>query len=409
MRYDCVIIGGGLTGLTCGVALQKAGKKVAIVTAGQSTLHFNSGSLDLLGRDERGQAVANPLAAIKSLSDSHPYHKVEDVAATAQEAAALLSEAGLEAAGEARANHYRMSPMGVIKLTWLTLGGMVTSPEADRLPWRKVSLVNVKGFLDIPMEFLADNTAKMGAEVERMDFTTPELELARRSPSEMRATNVEKVLERGDNLRKMIQAIGQLHPTGDVVMLPAFLGSAKDLGAQLGREIRFVATLPPSVPGVQMQTALRRHFQRLGGTFFQSDTARGGVWAKGRTKSVATANLAAERMEADSFVLATGSFQSRGLMSNYEGVYEPIFGLNVEADANRANWTRAYFFDEQPYMSYGVRTDCHLHALKDGQPVGNLWAAGSVLCGNNAVKLMSRGGVEMLTAIQTAKNILNRR
>ena len=41
MRYDTIIIGGGLSGLTCGIALAKGGQRVAVIGAGQSTLHFN--------------------------------------------------------------------------------------------------------------------------------------------------------------------------------------------------------------------------------------------------------------------------------------------------------------------------------------------------------------------------------
>src|SRR3712207_8314437 len=92
MKFDTIIIGGGLTGFTCALTLAKAGQNTALITAGQSTLHFNSGSIDLLGYDEQGQIVDQPLTAIAHLSSEHPYHKVGDVAKLAAEAQALLAE-----------------------------------------------------------------------------------------------------------------------------------------------------------------------------------------------------------------------------------------------------------------------------------------------------------------------------
>ena len=48
MRYDAVIIGGGLAGLTAGISLQKAGKSTAIVSTGQNALYFFSGTFESL-------------------------------------------------------------------------------------------------------------------------------------------------------------------------------------------------------------------------------------------------------------------------------------------------------------------------------------------------------------------------
>ena len=96
MKFDTVIIGGGLSGLACGIRLQKKGVKCAIISVGQSALHFSSGSFELLNRLPDGTAVENPVEAAAKLDASHPYKKIGDFAKYASEAKQLLADSGVE-------------------------------------------------------------------------------------------------------------------------------------------------------------------------------------------------------------------------------------------------------------------------------------------------------------------------
>ena len=69
--------------MACGIRLAEAGRSCAIVSQGQSALHFSSGSFDLLGRLPDGQAVTDPLAGIAALEESDPQHPYALIGAAA--------------------------------------------------------------------------------------------------------------------------------------------------------------------------------------------------------------------------------------------------------------------------------------------------------------------------------------
>jgi glycerol-3-phosphate dehydrogenase subunit B len=57
-------------------------------------------------------------------------------------------------------------------------------------------------------------------------------------------------------------------------------------------------------------------------------------------------------------------------------------------------------------MSFGVLSDDRFRVLKDGVPVQNLYAAGSLLGGCNPVKEGSGAGIAMITALYVSDLIL---
>ena len=412
MRMDTVIMGGGLSGLTCGIALAKRGQRVTIVAGGQSTLMFNGGSMELLGNVD-GKDVTAPLEAISTLPQSHPYSKIgaERLADIADEAKQLLADAGIEMEGNADANHWRITPMGIAKPAWLTLSENLRIDDLDNLPAKRVALMCIRGFFDQPNGMLAQGLRNLGFDVQSIEFTTDDITSLRRSPSEMRATSLAKHLVSNNALQRVADQINALAADVDLVVLPSVLGQTdgndfKTLQGMCNKPLRLVATLPPAVAGMRMHTLLRHYFKMLGGNYLTGDNAIGGSFEGDKLLNVTTAKLDGMPLRANNFVLATGSFVSRGLAANYERVFEPIFDLDVDADADREQWTRFGVMEPQAYFRYGVATDSSLHCLKQGKPITNLHAIGSILSGHDAIKMGDGTGVSLLTALAVARNIL---
>ncbi len=414
MKFDTIIIGGGLSGLTCGIALARKGHRVAIVAGGQNTLHYFGGSMELLGTDGHGNEVARPLEAIDGLTPSHPYRKIgtEAVARLAGQAKSLLADAGIKTVGDATANHYRITPMGVTKPAWLTLERMATASEPDRLPWQRATLINLEGFIDYPIDFVAHGLRQLGCEVTVADVALDVLRKARRSATEMRATSLARVLGGSKAVWQLAQAIN--HATEgsnpDAVLMPAVLGLDTDdvvdeLMAQVQHPLRMLATLPPAVTGVRLTAALKHYFQMLGGRFMLGDTACRAAIDGDRVTAIHTTKLQDMPLQADTFVMATGSFMSRGLESDFERIYEPLLGLDIDAPASRERWSHYGVMGDQPYMSAGVATDTHFHPLRQGRPMGNVYAIGQLLAGHNPLVMADGTGVSMLTALAVAQAI----
>ena len=55
---------------------------------------------------------------------------------------------------------------------------------------------------------------------------------------------------------------------------------------------------------------------------------------------------------------------SHGIRSNYAGVYEPVFKLDVDAAKKRDDWSVTNAFEAQPYMEFGVHTDKDFHVTR---------------------------------------------
>ena len=372
MKFDTVIIGGGLAGLVAGISLQQAGQKVAIISTGQNALHFFSGSF-------------------------------ESVEAPTDRMADLFTQAGIRL-------HYRegvrLMPLGTFQPATLSLEDISLFPSPQFA--RKALIINFTGYHDFFSSFLAEGLGKQGIESRIHFLDLPELEKIQQSPSEMRSVQIARTMDR--IWERVVQQISGLIQDEDAVVLPQVFG-LKDasipglIRQKLPVQVVFAGTLPPSVPGIRTQMLLKRRYELLGGTYLMGDEALRAHIHDGVVHSIVTRNLDSHYVEAGHFILATGAFFSKGLKTNPFTVFEPVFGLDVDYDPDRNNWYDPRFSADQPYMQYGVKTDAALHGILKEKPLKNLYVIGSILGGTHP-DLGSGAGLAVRSALAAADQIL---
>ena len=264
MKFDTIIIGGGLCGLTAGIELSRKGQKCLIVSSGQSALHFFSGSFELCSLSD------NPYDAMSSFDETHPYSRIgiERVRDLAAEVKPFFKEVGITLKGAKNANHWRITPLGILKRAWLTMDEYATIPSDGKVQWKKVALLNIDGFLDFHPSCIAGGLSEIGIDTVVKIISMPELERLRNNPTEMRSTNIAKTLT-GDLINVMAARINEYAKDVDAVFMPAVVGldgcsEVVRLKEYVDRPLHFISTLPPSVPGIRLQLMLKRHLHARG-------------------------------------------------------------------------------------------------------------------------------------------------
>ncbi|WP_323880547.1 glycerol-3-phosphate dehydrogenase subunit GlpB [Aeromonas caviae] len=422
MKFDSIVIGGGMAGLSAALRLAEADQKTLLMASGQSALHFSSGSVDLLESDGDPRAA---LPAFMAAHPDHPYSKVgmQNIEGSLADLQRHCAEEGLPLMRQER-NHQRLTPIGTLKSTWLspdTCACMTDAPAPDA-----ILLATLEGFRDFHPALAAANLATHArfahSRILTGEIRLPQLAQFSRNPHEFRSADIARLFDKqgpgqqdlladlAREISRMVQGCGV--PGCRHIVLPACLSLGlvgprlSELERRTGCTIKEVATMPPSLIGMRMQEALKRRFMALGGTFLTSERVLGARYDGDKVIGVHSQHGEDQLFEADHFVLASGSFFSRGLESRLGGIREPIFDADVLSLAERDAWAGRRLFDHHPFMGFGVKTDERLRVLRGGRPLTNLYGAGSVLAHYDPIKEGSGSGVAVATGWQAAGHIL---
>ena len=420
MKYDTLVIGGGLAGLTAGIRCGEAGLNVAVVSTGESALAFSSGSVDVLGMNaDTGQTIRHPFQALESLTERHPEHPYAAIGSQNVNRAmdwfrGQVAEAGqaLITADNEAENHWRLTAAGALRPTWLS------QPTSGMLPWdisplRRVVFASFTGFLDFMPE-LAVAGLKTCQAFENVRVSSLNINLSLEhgcgsTADTMRAPQLARAIGESDVdliASVLLEKVGD----ADLVAMPACLSCGRQnwldiLRKRTGLNIVEVATLPPSVHGIDLLSRLRNRLTALGGFYVPALPVQDGIVEDGRVISVRSADDT--MLYADHFILASGSFFSKGLHSQQQRVSEPVFGLDLAVPGEFSEKTfiagRGHGFNRA-----GVTFNEQLQPSVKGLTVSNLYVAGAVLAGSDPVKEGSGGGVAVSSGWHAAEAVIKK-
>ncbi|MCW9699806.1 glycerol-3-phosphate dehydrogenase subunit GlpB [Avibacterium sp. 20-129] len=426
MKFDVIIIGGGLAGLTCGIALQQQGKHCAIINNGQAAMDFSSGSLDLLSQLPDGSAVENFVESYPQFAQQLPHHPYsllgqEQVIAKAQAFEQFAQSLNLALIGSYKENHFRVTPLGGLRRTWLSADSVPTLPLSQTAyPHKHIAVLGIEGYHDFQPQLLADNLKQnpqfAHCEVKIGYLSIPQLDELRTNAREFRSVNISQVLEYKLAFSELVQEIKQAANGASAVFLPACFGIEnqaffQSLKQASGLNLYELPTLPPSLLGMRQRKNLRAKFEKLGGMMLNGDKALRADIAEQQVKALYSQLHQDDALYADHFVLASGHYFSSGIVAEFERIREPIFDLDIVGNGdfdndNRLSWTKDRFSAPQPYQSAGVKINAKCQVQKCGEILTNLYAVGSVIGGYNNLELGCSSGVAVVTALTVAEQIL---
>ena len=413
IESDVLVVGGGLAGLTSALSAARAGADVRLVSYKQSTLRNASGLVDLLGYTPDGDGpLIDPYGAIPGLPAEHPYRTVG--VETVREAMALFDEVVPEyRGGHTDKNALLPTHGGTIKPTARYPAGASAGLASDT---RDALLVGFESMVDFDAEHAAAHLRAAGVPFDVRGVTI-------RFPGDLRAdakvtryaklldTNAEVPVRGRDRpIRDALAERVNVELDGERrVGFPAVLGDDEAAAVRAALSERVHADVfevpmgPPSLPGLRLEDALFAALDEAGAGIETGNPVVGfdaDDDGEGRVERVYVEKHGARiPYAADQYVLATGGLVGKGIGSDRERVYEPVFDCHVPHPEDRYDWFENEAFGDHPFARFGVRTDEALRPTASDGTVEfeNLRAAGSVIGGYDFAAEKSGSGVSIAT------------
>ncbi len=431
MNYDVIVIGSGVAGYSAAIKCLEHGMKTAVVSSGQSALHFSSGSIDLLSHSPRThQAINNPWEEIEMLGEvlpEHPYAKLgsKKIKVAMEWYQTMMNRAGLSLTPTiSQNNHYRITTLGTLKSTWLSQPYVQKiEPDFSNVrDFKRIVMISIDGFRDFQPQIAQSNLLQHPA-FNHMPIKTAKVNLTafgniNRNPYDLRSIDISRLLRDDSQFQEFADQLLNIATPDDLLVMPSVLGNGdglelmNKLSNYTGLNLHEVPTMPPSLLGIRIEDSMMRTFINQGGVLHKGDEVLGGNFSENDGElvlsSIQSKKMGDMDLIAKHYILASGSFFSKGLVANQYGIEEPVFGLETQVTGDRNEWHQHDFFTHKPhpFLSFGVTTDNSFKPALKGQTVSNLYCIGAILSGYNPIVHGCGGGVAISTAYSVVEQIV---
>lgn len=405
-RWDLIVIGMGLAGLTAARTAVEAGAKVLVIGRGMGSVTLFGNTIDLLGSIPPGKDMEEGITRWIATNPHHPYART-GWAGIAESLSAFRSlfppPYTFEAVGSG--NSLVPTGAGTLRPTYLlpatTTAGAGMS-AADTL------IVGLRGFKD----FQGD-TVSLHLQCRGVNLSLPRYGL-----EGLTAIALARLMDEEPFRERLGEAIRHQMAGEKRIGLPAILGFRapadvlRTLETVTGARVFEIPMLPPSIPGLRIFHRFREILIAKGATFLMGNPVVTADLKAGRCEGITVLNPPLSAVyRAESYILATGRFLGGGLWADMERITEPLFHLPVFQPESRGLWFRERFFQQEahPIHRAGIVTDEDLRPVDAGGEVilKNVRAAGSILAHHQAIEEHSREGIDIATGDLAARRSLS--
>jgi len=415
---DVLVAGSGMAGMVAALAVAAGGKSVRLVARGAGALAVGGGQVDLLGYTASGIVRGNPLDAIDTLPESHPYILIgrQGVQDALDFFRNICVRHGLAIPANPGKNQWVPTILGTFKPTFFC-------PErSDREALQEADALLVPRFSWLKDCHAGLACRELGRQkrLKHLPMDTPALNPPL-GPTHRNLTALDtaRLVETPAGMQwlqgELAAILAPYRGRKAAVLVPPVLGVGnsaairKTLEERLGCLLVEMLAPPPAVSGLRVRGALKAALAQAG-VLLSENTRITGARLEGQRCAALVASGPDRQREigARAFIIATGGFFGGGHCTGPGTAAEGIFGLSLGAPAAVQDWSAPDIFALQPFATLGVRVDARMAPLAPlgGPLLDNVFFAGRALAGYDFVLEKSGHGVAIASACRAARSCL---